>query len=310
MHPDHSPAPQFPHELAQRWGITPIDYLGARYNQHWLVESRGSRLVLRGYSKEPFDDIAYELEVMRRLLALGWPVPAAIEEPILVDGRTWCLFSWLPGASRPSTNSSEERRTRGRLLAQLHDSMTLLVGMEQRRGFSLSNELISDPELIPLVQEYEHIRPAEGHIMRWHIDRAQESFEGVDLDGAETIVLHSDFATWNLLFEGERLTGIIDFDSTHLNYRVADFANSWRGNQDEVIDGYQELHKLTDLDWQLLIPVYWSWVFIGVKDAIKAMVSGKVPPHDFEWQIRHLMRREGLLGQRADQYPGLKSGPR
>ena len=246
---------------------------------------------------------------MRRLAGLGWPVPAAAEEPILVDGRTWCLFSWIPGAPRPSTNSSEERRARGRLLAQLHDSTALLVGMGQLRGFSRSDELIRDPKLVALVQEYERIYPDVGHIMRWHIDQALESFERIDLDRAETIVLHSDLAPWNLLFEGASLTGIIDLDGTHLNYRVADFANSWRGYQDEVIDGYQEIHKLTDLDWQLLIPVYWSWLFIGVKDAIKAMVSGKAPPNDFEWQIRHLMRREGLLGQRAGRYPGLKIVP-
>ena len=136
MNPDHSQVPEISPEVAQRRGISPIEYLGGRFNQHWLVESRGSRLVLRGYSEEPFEDIVYELEVMRRLLALGWPVPAAIEEPILVDGRTWCLFSWLPGASRQSTNSSEERRARGRLLAQLHDSTALLLGMGQRRGGS------------------------------------------------------------------------------------------------------------------------------------------------------------------------------
>ena len=308
MNPDPSPTPQICREVAQRWGIAPIEYLIGGHSQHWLVEYRGSRLVLRAYMKEPFEDIAYELEVMERLLGLGWPVPQVIEEPILVDGRTWCLFTFLPGAPRPSTNRSEERRARGRLLARLHDSTVLLVGMGQRRGFSLSNELIRDPELIPAVQQYERIYPAEGHIMRWHIDRAQESFERIDLDRAETIVLHSDFAPWNLLFEGERLTGIIDFEATHLNYRVADFAASWRGYQDEVIDGYQEVHKLTDLDWQLLIPVYWSWMFHGVKGAIRAMVSGKVSPHGFEWQIRHLMRREGLLGHRADRYPGLKSG--
>ena len=165
LNPSHSPVPQIPHRLAQRWGITPIDYLGARYNQHWLVESRGSRLVLRGYNKEPFDDIAYELEVLRRLLGLGWPVPAAAEEPILVDGRTWCLFTWLPAASPPSTDSSAERRARGRLLAQLHESTASLVGMGQRRGASLSHEVVRDPELIALVREYERIYPAEGQIM-------------------------------------------------------------------------------------------------------------------------------------------------
>ena len=309
LNSDRSPAPQISNEVAQRWGITPIEYLHGAHNQHWLVEYRGNRLVLRGYPVEPpFEDIAYELEVMRRLLAPGWPVPEVVEEPIVVDGRTWCLFTFLPGASCTSTDSSDERRERGRLLAQSHDSTVQLAGMGQRRGFSLSDEVVGDSELIPAVQEYEAIYPAEGHIMRWHIDRARERFERIELDLAETIVLHGDFAPWNLLYEGNKLTGIVDFEATHLNYRVADFANSWRGYQDELIDGYQEIHGLTDVDWQLFIPVYWSWMFLGVKDEIQAMASGKAPPPDFEWQIRHLMRREGILWEPADRYPGLQRG--
>ena len=253
LNPSDSPVPQIPHELAQRWDVEPIEYLGSRYNENWLVECRGSRMVLRGHSRDTWDDIAYELEVMRRLLAMGWPVPTVVEEPILAEGRTWCLFSWLSGAPRESTKSSAEMRARGRLLAQLHDSTALLAGMGQRRGFGLSNDVVGDPQLITSVQEYERTYPVEGHIMRWHIDKALEGFERMDLDRAEKIVLHSDFATWNLLFEAERLTGIIDFEATHLNYRVADFANSWRGNQDELIDGYEDVHKLTDRDWELLI---------------------------------------------------------
>ena len=181
--------------------------------------------------------------------------------------------------------------------------------MGQRIGFGLSDEAVQDPDLVSAIRDYERIYPAEGHILRWHLDRARESFESIDLDTAETIVLHSDFAQWNLLFESGRLTGILDFEATHLNYRVADFALSWRGYQDEVIDGYQEVHKLTDPDWDLLIPAYWSWLFLGVKAAIIAMTSGKVPPHRFEWQIEHLQKRSRLLAQRAPQYPRTKGGP-
>jgi len=186
--------------------------------------------------------------------------------------------------------------------------MARIVGMGQRGGFGRSDEVIRDPELVSLIRVYERIYPAEGHIMRWHLDRAQEAFASIDVETAETIVLHSDFARWNLLFEGERLTGILDFEATHLNYRVADFALSWRGDQDEVIDGYQEVRKLTRLDWELLVPVYWSWIFLGVKKEIQAMISGKIPPYAFEWQVKHLMKRSGLLGQRAPRYPGHKSG--
>ncbi len=57
------------------------------------------------------------------------------------------------------------------------------------------------------------------------------------------------------------------------------------------------------------MPVYFSWMFIGVKDEINAMLSGDTPFNDFEWPIRHLVRREGLLGERADPYPGIAGPP-
>ena len=305
---DQCPRSRISHEIMRHRGVTPIEYLGGRWNKHWVVESGGSRLVLRGYSPDPWDDIDYELEVLRRLRGLGWPVPVAVEEPVHVGGRTWCLFTWLPGICRPSADSSEERRARGRLLAELHGSTARIAKMGQRGGFGRSDEMIRDPELVSLIRSYERIHPAEGHIMRWHLDRAHEAFERIDVETAETIVLHSDFTRWNLLFEGDSLTGILDFEATHLNYRVADFALSWRGQYDEVIEGYQEVQKLTDLDWELLVPVYWSWIFLGVRKEIKAMLSGKVLPHGFEWQVNHLKKRSGLLGRQAPQYPGHNSG--
>ena len=247
--------PHISQEVVRQWEISQISYLGGRYNHHWLVERRGHRLVLRAYSAEPFDDIPYELEVLRRLAESEWPVPSAVDEPIAVDGRTWTLFTWLPGVP-PTETGPDERRARGRLLAQLHESATPLARMGQREGFGRSHEVVADPEMLHLVEAYEHFSPAEGHIMRWHLE--------------------------------------------------ADFANAWRGYQDEVIDGYQEVRRLTDLERQLLIPAYWSWMFLGVKREIEAIVAGTTQPHGFEWQIRHILRREGRYGRAAEPYPGPK----
>ncbi len=130
--------------------------------------------------------------------------------------------------------------------------------MGQRHGFSRSDEVVRDPDIIPAIEEYRKIYPNEGHVLRWHLDKTLERFDSIDLEQVETTVLHSDLAPWNLLYQDEKLTGILDFEATHLNYRVADFANSWRGYQDELIDGYEEVHKSTGLDWELLVPVYWS----------------------------------------------------
>ena len=309
MPADPCPASPIAHAVLRHWGVTPITPLGERANTHWLVEAGGSRLVLRRYAPEPFGDIGYELAVLRRLRALGWPVPTPVVEPMQFAGRMWCLFTWLPGESRSAVTSAEERRARGRLLAELHGATAHLAGMGQRGSFTRSDAVVRDPALVAALREYERIDPAAGHIMHWHRDRAQEAFAGIPVESAETIVLHGDFTHWNLLFDGERLTGILDFEATHLNYRVADFALSWRGDQDEVIAGYEEVHTLTDLDWELLVPVYWSWLFLGVEREINAMLAGKIPPHGFAWQVKHLLKRSGLLGRRAPRYPGRKSDP-
>ena len=181
--------------------------------------------------------------------------------------------------------------------------------MGQRGGFGRADEVIGDPDLPGLIREYEKLRPSEGHVVRWHIDQARERFDRLDLERAETIVLHSDFAPWNLLYEDEVLTGVLDFDATHLNYRVADFANSWRGNQDEVIEGYEEVRKLSELDWELLVPTFWAWLFIGVKQAIKTTLAERRTPPGLEWQVKHLLRRDGLMGRRAPAYPGRRGRP-
>ena len=301
-HDGHSPSAQIPDVVIRQWGIVPVSCLGGRQNRHWLVEYRHSQLVVRGYSVEAFPDIDYELDVLKRLDEAGWPVPVAVEDPIQVDGRTWGLFKFLPGACR-TTNSSGERRARGRLLAELHQATAPLGRMGQRRGFGLSDDVIGDAGLIDSIRRYEELRPSEGRIMRWHIDQASEVFNRLDLHSAVTTVLHGDFAPWNLLYEGESLTGVIDFEATHLNYRVADFANSWRGYQDEVIEGYEEVSKLSELDRELLAPAYWAWMFIGVRQAIETALADNVALPDLEWQIRHLLRREGLMSRLVDPYP-------
>ena len=99
--------------------------------------------------------------------------------------------------------------------------------------------------------------------------------------------------------------GLLDFESTHLNYRVADFALSWRGCYDEVIYGYEEVHKLSDIDWQLLVPAFWSWLFIGVEDWIERARPEELLQPDFTWQIKLLSRRSRVFGDLRESFPSL-----
>src|SRR5260370_32102677 len=101
---------QPPEELLRRWAITTTAYLGGRRNQHWLVHSGKTELVLHA---SPID-ISYELQGQQYLRREGWPVPQLIREPTRLADKTWCLLERLPGA--PLDHSPRATRTRRPLL--------------------------------------------------------------------------------------------------------------------------------------------------------------------------------------------------
>ena len=189
------------------------------------------------------------------------------------EGTTWCLLTQLPGAESTATPAEEQRR-RGRLLAEFYVTTSELCSLGQRQGWLLPDERVEDPSLLEAIRTYEAVRPDEGYVLRWHLERATERLAGLDLGKAEKLVLHSDFVSRDLLFLDGQLSGILDFEATHLSIRVADFALSWRGCYDEVVHGYEEVRRLSDLDWQLLVPAFWSWLFIGVRDWISPNPDG------------------------------------
>ena len=278
------------------------DYLGGRANKHWLVTSKDDRtLVLRRYQHEPIGDIDYELRVLQRLADLGWSTPVAVADPVHSDGSTWCLFQWLPGAP-PVGMDSQAQRARGRLLARLHHDMETLADLGQRPGARRAEDVVADPELTDQLRAYERLFPHQARIMRWHVDSARQTFDEFCRPDCPLMVLHGDFINQNLLYADGRLTGVIDFEGCHLNHRVSEFALSWRGRYDDVVHGYTEVHPLTELDWALLTPALWSWVFLGVAAEIRKMVSGAIPPHRFEWQTRMLLRRSPLMGRHRAPY--------
>lgn len=165
-----------------------------------------------------------------------------------------------------------------------------MTARDQRPGFERADHLLNDSGLSDALEKYEKLFPEAGHIMRWHLDHARELFTNTDVARAQQVILHGDFAPWNILYQGEMLSGIIDFEAAHLNFRVSDFALAWRGHQDDVIVGYEILYPLPDTDRALIIPAFWSWLFRGVRDEIQRMDATGIAP-DFTWQIKKLLLR-------------------
>src|SRR5262245_44869043 len=118
-------------EALVAFGVRLIAPLGGRLNQHWLVETRRERLVLRRWSQAA-DEIDYELRLLEQIAALGWPVAPAIAGPLDCCGAVWTLAPFLPGESPSQDDPLAEQRARGRLLAAFHTDLAPIQGVGQR----------------------------------------------------------------------------------------------------------------------------------------------------------------------------------
>ncbi|MCL2641682.1 MAG: aminoglycoside phosphotransferase family protein, partial [Phycisphaerales bacterium] len=187
-----------PEKCLETMNIRPLRYLGGRVNRHWLVgrvesaESSDRKFVLQAYCGKRIASAAYEHEVMRRLHRLGWPVPEIVGNPLYENGELWTLFTFLPG-SPAIENKPEDRRARGRLLARLHQSTQTLTDLGQRPTFCMADQLVHDPVLTTALQDFATFRPAEAHILQWHLEKTLECFAIANHTKADVLVLHGDF---------------------------------------------------------------------------------------------------------------------
>ncbi len=286
-------------EVLGQFGVRVVAPLGGRLNRHWLVEARGERLVLRRWSALA-DDIGYELRLLASVAALGWPVAPAVAGPVELGGRVWCLFPFLPGepppVAGPMHGTEAEQRARGRLLATFHADLARLDGLGQRGGWRRCEEILGDPTLDRVLAEHERERAEEIRLLRWHLDRARERIAGLRARERPGMIIHGDFTSWNLRFQGGRLSGILDFELAHWDHRIGDFALSWRGKYDAVIHGYAEVSPLEPEEWELITPMWWALLIDGARRDLAAGTR------DDGWTVKQLLRRSPLMGRDAAEF--------
>lgn len=275
--------------------FTRLRRVGDRRNIHWLVDGPKGRVVLRRYASDRSEeDVTYELKLLEHLDRRGWPVPVSLALPIEVSGARWCLFRYIPGrprVPRTATGLREEQRQRGKLLARLHADMAEFASAGQRSGWRRADEGLwtrkDKPSAGDVLREFERHDPEAGRIFRTYADKAEARLAELLPLAPDPIVIHGDFAPWNIRYSKGLLAGIIDFDSAHLDLRVADFALSWRGKYSGVIEGYERVFSLQAIEKELIVPVYWAWVIASVVGGIDA---GKVTAEGPQWAVTLLLR--------------------
>ncbi len=295
-----NPASVIDPDVCARWRLTAGPVLADRVSGTWAATRDGSAMIVKYFDDATFPDWRYPLRVAAALRTLGWPTPEPVEEPLTGPTGAWVLFRRLPGrAALPAEGDRPaERRARGRLLAELHADAAATGIDEQRGGFRPPADVVTDPELDRWLRRHEAADPEQGRALRRCRDLAAQWFTDHPAPGAPRSVIHGDFAPWNLLFDGGRLTGVLDFEASHHTFQVADFALSWRGYQDEVLEGYDEVRALSDLEWHLIQPAYRAWLFLGVKDVLAAHYGRTTPasePLNLDWHVTHARRQQSPL---------------
>jgi Ser/Thr protein kinase RdoA (MazF antagonist) len=224
-----------------------------RENGSWLLEDHDGRVVLRRYHEGATPkDLAYEHAALRHLAGTGWVVPEPIGELIRRDGCWYCLTRYVPGRA-VAAETPAQRRRRGRDLARLHLALRDLgPRLGQRPGWRAQHEGITVHVSLDWEACLRGLTDASPRFGAWARAAAAETQAALAAIGAHELpvmVVHGDFAEWNVHYERGRLAGVIDFGLTHLDSRPYELAIARTYRAPEAIDAYRA--ELARLGWPL-----------------------------------------------------------
>lgn len=205
-------------------------------NSNYLLETTKAQFILTLYEKrtDP-DDLPYFLEMMEHLSRKGLPAPLPIRDKSGVAlqtlaGRPACMISFLKGVS--VTHMSESHCAAiGATLAEMHEA---LQDYDASRANSMA--LQGWAELIELVKnQADTVMPNLRALIETEFDFLKQHWP----KGLPCGTIHADLFPDNILFTGEKVTGVIDFYfgcTDMLAYDLAVCINAWCFDDDHVFE--------------------------------------------------------------------------
>jgi Ser/Thr protein kinase RdoA (MazF antagonist) len=227
-------------EALTAWGIQAVavePLRGGAVNEHWRIDtSLGGRWVLRRYApRHVAASTQYEHDVLAFLALRDWPVAPPVSAEgigtvVETEAGRWALFPFMPGAPAPDDALFLQRK--GALLALLHDDLDEWDAPGQRPGFGRVIEL--DIYLRPhgfdsfeaLIERYRRGDPARADALEGYRRRNLQAVGVLGYDALPDVPVYNECFANNVLFEGDDVTAILDFDFVHLDARVADIGRS------------------------------------------------------------------------------------
>ncbi|MEU8224247.1 phosphotransferase [Kribbella sp. NPDC048915] len=241
-----------------RWEPTRAGDEVSAANGNWHVWTSDGRYVLRRYHvlKTPAS-LDYEARVLAHVASRGWCVPAPLTAPVEFGGRLWAVTRFVPGQPHQQETCAHQRE-RGVLLARLHADLRELE-LGERPGFWPAADLGAMGEFQDWDRGVERLgvrRPGLADRCARAMGAAQELVRREGLLELPRLIVHGDFAAWNLHFDDAgRLAGVIDFDLCHPDSRAWELVIARA--KPELIKGYQSAatHPLTDQELAAIGPL-------------------------------------------------------
>jgi homoserine kinase type II len=257
-------------------------------NGSWLLDlAGGQRSVLRRYHCDATtEDLRYEHEVLRHMAQAGWVVPAPLGELVRYENLWYCLTRYVPGQAVRDEDAEQQRR-RGRDLAQLHLALRgLHERLGQRAGWRPQHQGVTLHTVVDwaaCVRALADLRPRLAAWAQAAAEQTQGALAALGADALPVMVVHGDFASWNVHYQHGQLAGVIDFGLTHVDSRPYELAiaRTWRAPA--TADAYRtELASLgwplSDLEEAAMLPLYHAFRL----DQIAWLLTGGLRTGEFD----------------------------
>ncbi len=230
-------------------------------NTNYFVITNSTRYVLTIFEHNKLEELPYYVDLMTHLAKYGVPCPAPIADKNglalhVLKGKPALMVSCLKGSDTSSPNVAQCAQV-ATTLAQMHIAGKNFVKKSH-------NQLGVEWRDVTAQQVMSKLSLEEQMLLKSELDFQAK----LDLTKLPHGVVHGDLFRDNVLFEGEKLGGFIDFyyacdDS--LAYDVAIAVNDWcvltDGSFDDdklnaFLDAYQAVRPFTEAEnssWHVLL---------------------------------------------------------
>jgi Ser/Thr protein kinase RdoA (MazF antagonist) len=204
------------------------------YNIHFRVERAGELFDLRRSNRPNSPgNLGYEAAILVHLRQSGFDlapeiVPALTGEPnVWLEGAGWTLFRWMGDGPKINRQTANPTRTlaAARALARLHVICKDFVPDGQRGDWPIFTLPTVDPNLwlhraeslADLLDEHavDSGEPhGRGEQLRVMSRQSASELATVDFTALPEYVCHGDYRVRNIMFAGDEVTAVFDFDTS------------------------------------------------------------------------------------------------